>query len=435
MQYLRCLALLALYIEQVHAQAVVERTMYDVLDPMQAPTGNVTMRTAFTPGEGGYTAFRIPGIVASFGVLHMFAEARKYSCADFHGQTDVVYKQSTDAGLSFSPLKTLLDPVRLFGNAQCPTESTSSTNNCCAFWDPTPVVTRTGKLIVMAQRSWNHRITPKQNESSKDSRLMGFMDNWILYSTDNGRSFTAPKNITSQVWSDAWHMASTSNGHGLQTSSGRLIMPVYVHPTEQFLRFPQLAMRSAIYYSDDDGEHWHFPNTSVVGIGTSESEIVELPVTAGGASGHQLLFNHRRNDLCGGQTPCPFSKTEATRYQSFSTDNGLTFFNFSAVEALPDPGCKGGVIAWPTRHYPAGMLLTNAASTTARQDITLRWSPDGKTWPHAAKQLLSVPGGYSDVALLSFAQRDFACVLFEAPQCGPIKLAVVDPSTFLPVRQ
>ena len=31
-------------------------------------------------------------------------------------------------------------------------------------------------------------------------------------------------------------------------------------------------------------------------------------------------------------------------------------------------------------------------------------------------------------------QRDFACVLFEAPQCGPIKLAVVDPSTFLPAR-
>ena len=260
---------------------------------------------------------------------------------------------------------------------------------------------------------------------------MGFQDNWILHSTDDGGSWSAPQNITSQVWSDTWHIASTSNGHGLQTSSGRVIMPVYVHPTEQFGRFPQLAMQSAIYYSDDDGEHWHFPNTSLVGEGTSESEIVELP----GASGRHLLFNHRRNDLCGGATSkCPFSKTEHTRYQSLSTDNGLTFFNFSAVEALPDPGCKGGIVAWPTQQHPAGVLLTNAASATARQDITLRFSPDGQAWPSAAKLLLSVPGGYSDVALLSSAQRDFACVLFEAPQCGPIKLAVVDPSTLLPAK-
>ena len=301
----------------------------------------------------------------------MFAEARKYSCADFAGQHDIVYKRSTDAGLSFSPVRTLLDPVKLFGNTQCPPDRASDKNGCCAFWDPTPIVTRTGKLLVMAQRSWNHRINSKQNESSQDSRLMGFMDNWMMHSTDDGSTFSAPYNITSQVWSDTWRMASTSNGHGLQTSSGRLIMPVYVHPTEQFLRFPQLAMRSAIYYSDDDGEHWQFANSSLVGIGTSESEIVELPMEAKGTSRNQLVFNHRRNDLCGSRaSKCPFSKTEHTRYQSFSTDNGLSFYNFSAVETLPDPGCKGGIIAWPSQHYPAGVLLTNAASATARQDIT-----------------------------------------------------------------
>ena len=135
---------------------------------------NFTMRTVFKPGEGGYAAFRIPGIVASSrngsSVLHVFAEGRKYSCADFQGQHDIVYKRSTNAGASFSPLRTLLDPVKLFGNAQCPPERASDKNDCCAFWDPTPIVTRTGKLIVMAQRSWNHRVTPKTNESSQDSR-------------------------------------------------------------------------------------------------------------------------------------------------------------------------------------------------------------------------------------------------------------------------
>ena len=45
---------------------------------------------------------------------------------------------------------------------------------------------------------------------------------------------------------------------------------------------------SAIIYSDDHGHTWHFAATSLVGPGTTESEVVELQHRPG-----VLMFNHR----------------------------------------------------------------------------------------------------------------------------------------------
>ena len=42
-------------------------------------------------------------------------------------------------------------------------------------------------------------------------------------------------------------MPTPSNGHGIQTSSGRLIMPTYVRPGGS------TTQNSAVIYSDDGG--------------------------------------------------------------------------------------------------------------------------------------------------------------------------------------
>ena len=50
---------------------------------------------------------------------------------------------------------------------------------------------------------------------------------------------------------------------------------------------------------------------------------------------------------------------------------------------------------------------------------------DGDTWPHS--QLISGPGGYSDVVLLQRAgEPELACVIFEFNTCT-IKVACVEP--------
>jgi len=43
-----------------------------------------------------------------------------------------------------------------------------------------------------------------------------------------GLTWSKPRNITSSLWSDKWHLGTPSNGHGIQTATGRLIIPVYV---------------------------------------------------------------------------------------------------------------------------------------------------------------------------------------------------------------
>jgi len=90
--------------------------------PPLAPA--VTARSkVFVAGQGGYKAYRIPGIVAAYPrasddnssvVLIAYAEGRKNGCGDYDGQHDIVLKRSTDDGASWGPLQVVADPRILF---------------------------------------------------------------------------------------------------------------------------------------------------------------------------------------------------------------------------------------------------------------------------------------------------------------------------------
>ena len=238
--------------------------------------------------------------------------------------------------------------------------------------------------------------------------MRGQMDCWLMSSTDLGRTWGAPTNITEQVWSPDWHMMTPSNGHAIQTSTGRLLVSGYVRPsgTDQ-------SSMSAVFYSDTHGRTWKFAPNSTIGPGTSESEVVQLQHTPG-----RLMFNHRQTRHAG---------TPGTRWQSFSDTDGLTWHGFEPAPMLPDPSCKGGIAAWPSRK---ALLFVNAATTSARVNITVRVSQDdGKTWP--VEKLISGPGGYSDVQLATFEGKESACVVFEYDTCT-IKVGCVDGDALLP---
>lgn len=128
--------------------------------------GVVTYAQVFSRGEGGCSAFRIPGIVSLNNTLHVFAECRKYDCTDNGGQHNVAYKRSTDAGASFSALQILLDPLEMFPASECPRDNASvrSQNRSCQFWDPTPIVDRqTGEVFLLTTRG--ETFTPACNVS------------------------------------------------------------------------------------------------------------------------------------------------------------------------------------------------------------------------------------------------------------------------------
>ena len=95
---------------------------------------HTTQVPVFTGGEGGYVGFRIPGILATQGVLLATAEGRKYSCSDYNGQHDIVLKRSEDGGRSWSPLIVIADPLKLFGATLC--GQVKGPGYMCEFWDP-----------------------------------------------------------------------------------------------------------------------------------------------------------------------------------------------------------------------------------------------------------------------------------------------------------
>lgn len=253
--------------------------------PPSPPSPGVDTTTVFSKGEAGYEAFRIPGILAFKEVLLVFAEGRKYGCDDFAGQHDVVAKRSTDRGKTFSPLQVLMDPAKMFGPVACPAANVTTEAGSCEFWDPTPIADAvTGAVHMMTARSWRHA-----GVDNTLSRMHGLMDCWLLTSTDTGITWSvshltafflprlllqpllvydvmsspqennnlisenlhcwanrsAPRNITNEVWSDKWHMMTPSNGHGIQTATGRLLMPGYVRPGGS------PTQMSAVFYSDD----------------------------------------------------------------------------------------------------------------------------------------------------------------------------------------
>ena len=63
----------------------------------------------FRSGTEGYASFRIPAIVTSpNGKLLAFCEGRVQNAGDF-GNIDVVMKESSDGGKTWSPLRILVD--------------------------------------------------------------------------------------------------------------------------------------------------------------------------------------------------------------------------------------------------------------------------------------------------------------------------------------
>ena len=409
----------------------------------------------FSPGEGGTAAFRIPGLVSmpasnsssnsggvgDGGVLMAFAEGRVENCADFGGIHTIVSKRSMDGGRSWSALRTLLDPAALFGNGTCP----RGLRDGCEFWDPTPVYDAQGggALHVLATLS-----------TTSAERMSGRLTLWQLTSADRGASWGAPRNITAQVAHAELGVMTPGNGHGVQLApvatvgggagvggggggGGRLLVAGYVRPQGDGSEF------CATIASDDGGGNWSLQTAhGAAGNGTSECEVAQLHGgggTGGGAGTVGLLVMDERMNRdaqaarggCGGGVA-------TCRWRSTSADGGATWQGLAPVPELPDPSCKGGIVAW-AGGGGAALVQSSCGSQAARVNLTLRVSMDGgASWPAERQVLLSAAAGYSDVQVQARAEGEQqqqqqqqqraaneAAVLYEASACGGIRLAIV----------
>ena len=81
---------------------------------------------------------------------------------------------------------------------------------------------------------------------------------WMSYSDNDGKTWSAPKDITYGIRKDWMHFLGTGPGTGIALHSGphkgRLVIPAYTTNNVSYLSGSQ---SSRVIYSDDHGETWH----------------------------------------------------------------------------------------------------------------------------------------------------------------------------------
>ncbi len=346
----------------------------------------------FVSGEDGYKSYRIPAVVKDkTGQLIAFAEGRVDHAGDF-GNVDIVYKISQDNGKTWGPLQVAVD------------------NDNLQVGNPAPVVDLLdpaypkGRLFLFYNTGNNH-----EGEVRKGN---GLRECWVISSADGGKTWSSPQNITLEThrpnqpstnaqytFKEDWRTYANTPGHALQFDSGKYKGRIYI-PANHSEGNPKENGKDYFahsYYSDDHGKTFKI-GESIKFEGSNETMAAQISNTG--------LYMNSRNQ----------QGNVKSRIVSYSNDGGVSWDATYYDKNLPDPVNQGAVLSWQ-RKGKYILAVSNAASTSRRDNLTLRLSKDqGKTWyfnqvvakaPEHAKGDYTA---YSDLVLLS---KDKIGVLFE----------------------
>ncbi|WP_027927415.1 sialidase family protein [Amycolatopsis benzoatilytica] len=362
-------------------RAVVACALLALLFPAPASAAPYFDQQAlFNPHqETGYACFRIPAVVRStHGTLLAFAEGRKDNCGDT-GDIDLVLKRSTDGGTTWSPLQVV------------------NRGGGDTHGNPVPIVdSRTGRIVLIT--TYN-----KGRTDTKGCDVPCPRTPYSQYSTDDGRTWSAPVDISAQAKLPAWDSWYASGPvHGIQLRHGEHAgRPVFGVNAERSDGTNSVENYAGLVYSDDGGSSWRvgavdsYPHP-VGGTFTqkpSEVSVVELPDGTVYAGGREQSGTDVGN-----------------RDYALSRDGGETFSQrFTAIPDLVTPMVQGSLLRLDR---PGGqrILFASPADTDRRRWMTIRSSyDDGRTWENADQgtRVTSDWSGYSDLVQLSApGQRD-----------------------------
>jgi sialidase-1 len=303
----------------------------------------------FLSGTQGYHTYRIPAVVLTTKhTLLAFCEGRKTGRGD-HGDLDLMLRRrplprsgARDGGKTWQPMQLVYEEG---GTAKI------------TIGNPCPVVDRQTGTVWLPFCRDNDRV-------------------FMTYSGDDGATWAKPVEITPHVKRPEWSWYATGPGHGVQLSSGRLVIPCDCRDREDQGDWDKRG-HSLVFYSDDHGKSWTLGDMTAAGM--NECEVVEL------ADGSLLLS--MRNYL--GKSQRAFCR---------STDGGLSWSEPRHHPQVYCPTCQSSIQRYSLR--PKNIILYSGPGGPGRSKMTVRVSYDeGKTWP-VAKVIYEGSAAYSDLVVL-----------------------------------
>ena len=313
----------------------------------------ITVNIQFSQNQFDYTdlfnaennpevsCYRIPSIItATNGDLIAAIDERVPSCGDLKWSRDIniVIRKSSDNGKTWGKIEKIID---------YPLGQSAS--------DPSMILDKQTNTIFLF---YNYMDLDNQ----KDIYYLKYIS-----SNDNGKSWSNPVDITSQISKVNWKndFKFITSGRGIQTKKGTLLHCLV-----------NLQKGTHVFGSNDNGKTWFITETPT--SPGDESKIVEL-------NDGSWMVNSRVNKL-------------GYRYSHFSNDNGKTWIS-KKEESIIDPGCNGSLIRYSQGEKNL-LLLTNINNKKERKEIVLRYSTDeGKSWSNP-KIIYNGEAAYSSMTVM-----------------------------------
>ena len=332
-------------------------------------------------GDDNSAAFRIPGLVTTNkGTLLGVYDVRYNSSVDLQEHVDVGLSRSTDGGKTWEKMRLPL----AFGE----TGGLPAAQN--GVGDPSILVdAKTNTVWVVA--AWTHGMGNQRAWwSSHPGMDVNHTAQLVMSkSTDDGKTWSEPINVTEQVKDPSWYFLLQGPGRGITMSDGTLVFPIQYIGSD---RIPN----AGIMYSKDSGKTWKIHNHARTN--TTEAQVAEVEPGV-------LMLNMRDNR--GG-----------SRAVYTTTDLGETWKEHeSSRTALIEPVCMASLISVKAKDNVLKkdiLIFSNPNSTKNRNNMTIKVSLDGgKTWSPEHQVLVDEGYGWG-YSCLSMVDKETVGILYES---------------------
>lgn len=359
-------------------------------------------------GQEGVNTYRIPGLATTNkGTLLAIYDVRRNSSRDLQGDIDIGLSRSMDGGKTWEPMRIVLDMGEYGGLPQkfngvsdaCILVDRNSDNIFVAGLWMHGVLDRDGRWIeglTGESEAWEHQW--RRRGSQPGYGLMQTSQFLLAKSSDDGRTWSAPVNLTRQVKRRGWWLLAPAPGKGITLADGTLVFPT--EGRDEFGR-----PFSAISYSKDGGDNWVTSHPAF--SGTNENQIVQL---SDGTIMMNMRFGQNRQDDSerNGRVVCT-SKDLGGTWQEHPTSRG----------ALIESACMASLHKHVYRQNgkeKSVLLFSNPNTKKGRHHTTIKVSfDDGDTWPEEYWLLLDEQNNRGYSCLTSIDEHTIG-ILYEGSQ-------------------